>query len=148
MRLGHKIAKGLGVVAALFVGFALAGAATVATWTELMPAGVPPSTRGGHSAVLDETTNRLIVFGGRAAGVLVNEVWILTGANGTAGPPTWVQLNPSGTPPLPRIGHTAVYDAGSSRMIVFGGTTENFRLDDAWVLTNANGTEPTTPTWL
>ena len=78
MKLGHKVTKGLGVVAALFLGFALAGAGTVATWTELMPAGVPPSARGGpHSAVLDETTNRLIVFGGRAAGVLVNEVWIL-----------------------------------------------------------------------
>ncbi len=117
-------------------------------WIELNPAGTPPAERAGHSAVLDASSNRLIVFGGRSGGVLSTELWILTNANGMGGSPTWIQVNAQGGPPLARAGHAAVYDPGTNRMVIFAGTTENFRLNDVWVLTNANATGAGTPTWI
>jgi hypothetical protein len=69
-----------------------------------------------------------------------NDTWVLTGANGF-GTPAWNQLNPIGTLPSPRNGHSAVYDMTTNRMIVFGGLNgcgpqyDN----DVWVLSNANG---------
>jgi Galactose oxidase, central domain/Kelch motif len=108
---------------------------------------VGPEPRWWHSAALDTTTNRMIVFGGTTAGntaggVLLNDVWRLIGA-------TWISVKPSGPRPAPRLGHSAVYDAGTNRMIVFGGglgftsPCEN----DLWVLTNANGNGGT-PAWI
>ena len=38
-----------------------------------------------------------------------------------------------GTPPAGRYGHSAVYDAGADRMIVFGGTGGSV-LGDTWAL--------------
>jgi len=124
------------------------GALPGAEWIQLQPTGPVPAIRGGHTAVLDQLRNRLIVFGGRAAGSLVSQVWVLSNANGVVGTPAWVQLATAGGPPAPRLGHTVVYDPASNRMIVFAGTTESARLNDVWVLTNANGTEAGTPTWL
>ena len=34
---------------------------------------------------------------------------------------SWVQINVTGTPPAGRFNDTAVYDASSERLIVFGG---------------------------
>jgi hypothetical protein len=101
-----------------------------------------PVARSIHSAVLDTSTNRMIVFGGAPSSTNtngtqnLNDVWRLNINN-----LTWKAAKPKGTPPAPRIGHSAVYDPGSNRMIVFGGglgrssPCEN----DVWVLTNANG---------
>src|SRR5262249_11228267 len=80
---------------------------------------------------------------------LYNDVWVLTNANGLGGTPTWVPLLPSGTPPAPREGHAAVYDASSNRMIVFGGGNNGIMSvpNDLWVLTNPNGLGGTS-TWI
>lgn len=71
---------------------------------------------------------------------------------GTATAQTWTQLTPSGTPPIPRFRHSAVYDPTSNRIIVFGGQAPTSGcglnpLDDTWVLTNANGLGGTR-TWI
>src|SRR5947209_951037 len=94
------------------------------TWTQLAPSGAPPSPRGFHgaSAVYDPSSNRMIVFGGRDSSQNnLNDVWILTNANGMGGASAWINLLPANSPgaPASRSGHTAVYDAGSNRMIVF-----------------------------
>ncbi len=121
-------------------------------WTQLSPTGGPPSAREGHSAVYDAAGNRLIVFGGDDASgtpAANAEVWVLSGADGTAGTPVWTQLSPGGTPPAARTGHGAAYDAAANRMIVFGGDDGppcGTGLNDVWVLTNANGTGGT-PVW-
>jgi hypothetical protein len=119
------------------------------TWSSVKPAGTPPAPRVDHSAVYDPASNRMIVFGGGLgnASPCANDVWVMTNANGEGGKSAWVQLNPSGGAPAPRLRHTAVYDSNTDTMIVFGGNncfSTNF--GDVWLLSNANGLNGT-PTW-
>lgn len=127
------------------------------TWTQLSPTGGPPATRHGPAAVLDPTSNRMIVFGGgnRNADPIapppLNDVWVITNSDGHGGPPTWIQLFPAGTPPSPRADSTAVYDAANNLLIIFSGNThegycEPFAPNDVWVLSHANGLGGT-PQW-
>jgi hypothetical protein len=115
---------------------------TSPTWTQLLPA--KSLGRFRHAAVYDSLSNRMLVFGGIVAqlGPIFNDVWVLTNANGTGGNPKWVQLTPTGGPPVARSDTTAVYDAANNRMTIFGGNSAQGVLGDVWVLTNANGTEP------
>jgi hypothetical protein len=123
-RLRHSLA----MAAVLFVAlFALAGnalAQTTPTWIPLTPTGGPPAARNAHSAVIDEANDRMIVFGGsffNCPGGCLNDVWVLTNADGLGGTPAWTQLAPTGPPPSVRTGHSAVYSPGTNRMIIFGG---------------------------
>src|SRR6185436_8530202 len=98
-------------------------------WTPLTPAGGPPVARMLHSAVYSQATNRMILFGGFSGDPdsgfcgpsCLNDVWVLTDADGTGGAPSWIHLAPTGTPPAPRGYHGAVYDAANNVMIVFAG---------------------------
>lgn len=119
------------------------------TWTQLATTGTPPSGRAHHTTVYDPTSNRIIVFAGANGsgdiGSLLNDVWVLTNANGLGGTATWTQLLPTGGPPIPRMGPAAIYDLASNRMTIFGGCFGSGfanctgTLNDVWVLTNANG---------
>src|SRR5262249_26915309 len=111
------------------------------SWLQLAPSGTPPPARNEHSAVYDPAGNRMILFGG-VAGSPFNDTWVLSNANRTdAGIATWSQLSPSGSPPPARAAHSAVWDAATSQMIIFGGSnTPDF--NDVWSLT-ATGS----PTW-
>ena len=139
-----------------------AGAAAAQTWTQLTVTGGPPDVRSGHTAVYNQARNRMIVFGGRnPTGIdyydpsvgLRNDVWVLSNADGTGtSAPTWIAVTPTGGPPSRRAQATSVYDPNSNRMIVFGGNpNEGFcfgTLNDLWVLSNADGTEASTPAWI
>jgi len=128
-----------------------------ANFTTLIPngaAGSPPA-RAQHSAVYDDANNRMIVFGGASCQpdwftcttfTLMNDVWVLSNANGQNGTPVWTQLSPIGTPPAARSVATAVYDSANNQMIVFGGEASKAVFSDVWVLSNANGIGGT-PTW-
>ena len=48
------------------------------TWTQLAPSGTIPPARQGQTAVLDPTTNRMIVFGGASGEVGFNDTWALS----------------------------------------------------------------------
>ncbi len=137
------------------------GLGGAADWVSLIANAVPgsPPSRSSHSAVYDETNSRLVVFAGCTStpgpdGVCMlpalNDVWVLTNANGLGGIPTWIQLFPAGGPPAGRVGHTAVYDSGTNSMITFAGNDGTFQtggnFSDVWVLSNANGLGGT-PTW-
>ena len=123
-------------------------------------AGASPDTSGGpawttdyqqtadtglfsHSAVWDPATSVMMVFGGIDAGAESTDTnAVLLYAPAAA---SWTTLIANGAPgaPAARDSHTAVYDAASNRMIVFGGLsfspeTETF-FNDVWVLSNANG---------
>ena len=107
------------------------------TWNQLTPAGTPPPDRYSHTAIYDVPRDRMIVFGGKsdALGEL-NDVWALS----FSGTPTWTQVTPSGTAPVVRENHTAVYDGPRDRMVVFGGYDASLptpQLNDTWALSLA-----------
>src|SRR6266508_2169288 len=111
-------------------------------WLKLVPKGSMPDAREWHSAVYDSKQNLMLVFGGKLlGGKSINDVWALRNANGLGGIPSWSKLTPSGTPPAPRVGHSAVYDAAGDWMLLFGGSGDGFTsfLSDVWVLLNATG---------
>ena len=117
-------------------------------WTELSPGGTPPAPRQGIRAGYDGTNSRMIIFGGGegSSSPCTNDVWVLANANGVSGVPTWLQLNPSGSPPV-RFRYSSVYDPVTNTLIVFGGNDcFNVFYNDVWLLSNANGLGGT-PTW-
>lgn len=125
------------------------GPVSLSSWVQLPPAGTPPNPRLFHTAVFDQSSNRMTVFGGALgfSSPCVNDVWVLDHANGQGATPTWVQLSPSGTAPAPRGLHSAIYDAANNRMTIFAGQDCFSTLfNDVWVLSNANGLGGT-PTW-
>jgi hypothetical protein len=133
----------------IFVLLTLGRQAIAQSWIQLAPTGgPPPETIFGASIVYDSSTQRLILFGGNNTSVPINDVWVLTNANGLGGTPAWTHLIPTGGPPPARDNHAAVYDAANNRMIIFGGCGGGClpALNDAWVLTHANGLGGT-PAW-
>lgn len=114
--------------------------------TTLGPSGTPPPARAYHAATYDPGSNRLTVYGGsNGATSFLNDVWVLTNANGTGGTPTWTQLVLAGSAPAVRYLHTAVYDENLNAMTIFGGWDASSAFGDLWVLADANGVG--TPSW-
>lgn len=117
--------------------------AVTPAWTKLDPGQPAPSGREWHSNIYDPSSNRLIVFGGVeiSPNPARNDVWALTNADGLGGSPAWVQITPTGQVPEGRVGHSAVFDPSTNRMVVFGGMNRQWTTfrNDVWVLLNANG---------
>ncbi|MFN8587176.1 MAG: kelch repeat-containing protein [Candidatus Eisenbacteria bacterium] len=94
-------------------------------WSALTPLTQPPAGRTGMSVIYDSDGRRLVVFGGydrsshAAGGTCFNDTWTLA----LDGTPRWTLLAPTGTLPLARRGHSAVYDSPNKRMVIFGGVT-------------------------
>lgn len=116
-------------------------------WMKLSIPDPLPAARTEHIAGYDDANDRLIVFGGRSESSHFNDVWVLEHATAAEGPPAWIPLTPTGTPPSPRRLAVAGYDPTSNRLIVFGGVDgSNKIVMDLWVLTHANGLGGT-PQW-
>jgi hypothetical protein len=107
------------------------------TWTQLFPSGVPPPPLVQHTAIYDPLRDRMVVFGGGEDQYGTFKTWVLS----LSDPPTWNELPTFGSSTVPSIlssmlynyrisvgttgdfaYHSAVYDAGFDRMVVFGGT--------------------------
>ena len=100
-------------------------------WTQLTPAGTPPSGRGSLSAIYEPARDRMLVFGGIGDGQSYDDLWALA----LAGTPAWTALMPAGPTPSPRGAHSAIYDPVGARMLVFGGTTGSaYHFHDVWAL--------------
>ena len=109
-----------------------------APWSRMPVSGPGPGARWGHSTTYDSIHNRMIVFGGRDVTGPLAETWTLSlGAT-----PTWTRIDGGGLQPLPREGHSAVYDPAGDRMVVFGGSVGSSPADDTWQLSLSG-----TPTW-
>ena len=116
-------------------------------WTRIVAngaAGSPPK-RFAPTAAYDPANNRMIIFGG---GLIpdpltgpggLNDVWVLSNANGLGGTPAWTKLKPIAGPPGSRYFHTAVYDSVNNLMVIFGGNNDESVFFVAWVLSDANG---------
>ena len=106
------------------------------TWSQLSPAGNPPTGRAEQTAIYDPNGDRMIVFGGVADSpqgvVTLDESWSLS----LSGTPTWTFLTPTGSLPSARTGHSAVRDPLGQRMIVFGGGNG---FADTWALSLTAG---------
>ena len=109
------------------------------TWKPLSsadPYAELPSPRYGHTAILDPPRHRMVLFGGRDALYVLDDVWSLP----LAGAPVWARLDPGSTArgpirlaaaaadtfttqSLARYSHTAVFDSQRARMVVFGGVS-------------------------
>src|SRR5438045_3327570 len=95
-------------------------------WTTLIPDSDPqvahtPRPRDYGTLVYDSNRHRLILFGGRAGDFdYLNDVWSV---DLTTQPLQWQRLATSGTSPIGRLAHRAVFDAANDRMIVVGGVT-------------------------
>jgi len=123
----------------------------VQNWVASHPTGTPPEGRWGHFAGYDPASNRMIVFGGRTAGTFLNDLWMLTNANGSGGQSAWSQVSTAGGPPYTRAYTSAAYDPVSNTLMVYGGSTDpsvpcGTPLADYWILSYANGLGGT-PTW-
>jgi len=119
------------------------------SFTAESPSGTAPQGRYGHVAAYDSNSNRMMIFGGGVGSTssCANDVWILSGANGQSGTPSWISVAPSGTAPAPRLYSGGVYDPNTNSLIVFGGSNcSGGYLNDVWVLSNANG-EAGTSAW-
>lgn len=102
---------------------------STADWTPLVTTGTPPHVRYSHAAMYDPNYDRMIVFGGYAAGLLFADVWAL---DFTTDPPAWTQIattaGPSG-----RSNQAAVYDRFSNQMVVFGGVKPELTQETWWL---------------
>jgi galactose oxidase-like protein len=127
-------------------------------WSQLLATGTPPGRlTNSLDQAYDPASNRLMVFGGWRVldpafpGTVLNDVWVLTNANGLGGPSTWTQLSPTGPPPAPRSGASGFYDKATNRLIIFSGSNLGVsgplvNFSDVWELDNANGLGGT-PAW-
>src|SRR5262249_26466132 len=94
--------------------------------------------REGHLSVLDTSTRRMVMFGGSSATASLNDLWLLTNADGQ-GASSWTRLSPLGNLPAPRTGVMGGYAASANRMIGVGGIGSSC-FNDTWVLSNASPT--------
>jgi uncharacterized protein (TIGR03437 family) len=96
-------------------------------WTQINPSGTPPSPRHGHTVTFDPVRDRIVVIAGQGNDFF-GDVWaydIRTNA--------WIQLSANSSGPLPRYGHSAVYDSKRDRIVISHGfTSEQGRYDDTW----------------
>ncbi|MDZ4805493.1 MAG: galactose oxidase-like domain-containing protein [Candidatus Eisenbacteria bacterium] len=90
-------------------------------WTKLNPSGTAPTPREGAVAVYDVPGNRLVIFGGRAAGQLQSDALGVT----VGGSPAWSAITSTADPvagrPSARWRASAVYDDEQRRLVLFGG---------------------------
>jgi hypothetical protein len=114
-------------------------------WTNTIAdgaAGSPPK-RYGHLAYYDSANNCMMIFGGGANTSTgfpeLDDVWVLTNANGVGSKPQWNKLNIGGTLPIRREWLVGGYDAANNRMMIYGGASEEGIFVSTWVLTHANG---------
>ena len=94
-------------------------------WERLAPAGQGPTGRFRHTAVWDPDGAQMLVFGGYRGGAL-GDLWSYRPASNR-----WMLLAPSGPAPPGRARHSAVWDAESRQMLVFGGS-HGEPLADLW----------------
>ena len=98
-------------------------------WTDLNPSSKPPPRRG-HALAYDETSGRVVLFGGEVSRQFAYEddVWLYdSGAN------AWTRRDQATKPPA-RANHALVYDGASGRVVLFGGNvvTPPYFTNDTW----------------
>jgi hypothetical protein len=122
----------------------LTPSAPAADWTMLAPGGMGPGQVAMHTAVRNSNTQSMIVM---IEGETGARVLVLSNATNLNGPHVWTEIFPQGDPPASRGLQSVVYDSVNNRMMVFCGSDRSgSRLEDVWVLEDADGSGGA-PTW-
>jgi uncharacterized protein (TIGR03437 family) len=103
---------------------------TGSSWQQLSRDAAGPSRRYGHSAIYEPSRDRMIVSHGFTNSGRFDDTWAFNFSTNS-----WQDVSPSGTRPLPRCLHRAVYDAERSQMFLYGGCASGFGpcpLGDLW----------------
>ncbi len=107
-------------------------------WQQLAADNAGPSTRYGHSAVLDAATDRMIISHGFTNAGRFDDTWAFDLQTNQ-----WRNLTPAGTKPLRRCLHHAVLDAAGRTMYLYGGCASGFGpcpLGDLWAFNLSSNT--------
>ncbi|HEV8456281.1 MAG TPA: kelch repeat-containing protein [Gemmatimonadales bacterium] len=97
-----------------------------------------PLGRYQSAGIYDPTRNRMLIYGGFDGTNWLGDTWSLT----LDFDPRWSQLTFSGSTPGPRTGHSAIYDLGRDRLVLFGGNFAMTGYNDVWTLSLG-----ATPAW-
>jgi hypothetical protein len=100
---------------------------THARWQRLEPTGAKPPARHDHSVTADKVGARSYVFGGRAGGKGLSDLWAYDVDSNA-----WRQVQPEGETPAARWGHNAAFDAQRNALVVFGGQAAGAFFSDVW----------------
>ncbi len=91
-----------------------------------------PEPRTNFIAEYDADHGRLILYGGRVAGALNGDIWVMSGVHG--GPVEWTKRRCADEPP-PRAHAASVWDARTETMLLIGGIGPKEReLAETWRL--------------
>lgn len=99
-------------------------------WTPMVFTGTPGMT-SGQSAIYDTANRRMLIFGGQNTTnpvILNNVIWEMT----LDQTPAWRMLAPANAPTA-RYGHSAVYDSGFGRMVIYGGFNAGLLVFDDYI---------------
>lgn len=92
----------------------------------LLPSALRPQARSGHSIVVDEARNKIVLFGGADEWISpLGDTWEWDLTSGG-----WTQRVPTHSPPA-RWDHGMVYDRKRGRTVLIGGYGGTY-LDDLW----------------
>jgi hypothetical protein len=105
-------------------------AASTDTWTQVT-SGSSPTARSGFAMAYDGVNQQALLFGGSTQScslfcttTYLNDTWTWDGW-------TWTRLSPSVSPPA-RANAMMTWDAATTSVILFGGTTANGDVGDTW----------------
>lgn len=117
----------------LLASFLLVSLAMGQSGYTLLPSGdTAPAGRVDGTIAYDPATRQIFLFGGQANEFL-NDLWVYS-----MDQRSWSRVNVSGTLPPARLGHTLLWDARRSRLVMFGGQSRSF-FSDVWAFEVARG---------
>lgn len=95
------------------------------TWTQMSPASWP-NVRLSHAMAYDSESERVILYGGYDGTYYYGDTWTYDWNRDT-----WTQMSPPSWPEV-RCGQAMAYDAGSDRVVLFGGRYGSSHMVDTW----------------
>ena len=107
-------------------------AAQEPNWTQKSPLN-SPTARWRFGMAYDAARGQVVLFGGDANGIRLNETWVWDGTN-------WTQKSPANSPTA-RFLTTMAYDAARGQVVLFGGGDDNSLRGDTWVWDGTNWTQ-------
>jgi hypothetical protein len=102
-------------------------------WQQIASANAAPMARKDHALAYDAEAGIVYLFGGRAAGAPLNDLWRFQ-----LDTRQWTRLEAAGGPPA-RFGHNTAFDPVRHQLVVFGGQAGATFFDDVWGYTASQG---------